>query len=587
VIAVVGPTLSIYDTATGTLRRAPIALPNSPARVMPSPDSRHVFLLFADYADGRNRELGQTWDLASGLATAPPLAVDAEAGVRFSADGKTLIRWQGDALQAFDALTLQPKWPSVSTREKLAAAKDHAPIADRESLITDATFSPDGAQVSALTTLDGACLLWRFDAGDGKELDHVLLSDHSGCESLVRTNDGHAAIAQRPDEGPLWWDDVGGARDLPSQGYIEYRALALAPDATMFARATSDSIVLTSTRSLQWLSPSMPASLPWGWDDASSEHTTQLAFTSDGSSIVGRSRRGIWLTWNVAPDSRPAEDLVKEADFLSAGPSPASGISRAALTQAERLALRAQDPGPPHANPVASNLPTVPPRRADAPANTVDLSTAISDSISGEDADTDYYEIAEFAPGLHRFLGVDYDVRGQFQLQPAKFRVNLSPSRVEDIRPGISRFDAIDVLIANVGSIRRRERTPLAFVEIEYRNGDRARLPIFYLADADHPAAQAITEPGADSARIAWRATATGSPAIYKTTQKIFAVRLINPQPQREVARLALEAADVEWSLPVFYAITLEPVEQLTHASEEASRRPALPGASRIRHEPF
>ncbi len=55
-IAVTGPTLSIYDSTSGALRRSPIALPNSPARVLPSPDSRHVFLTFADYAGGSNRE---------------------------------------------------------------------------------------------------------------------------------------------------------------------------------------------------------------------------------------------------------------------------------------------------------------------------------------------------------------------------------------------------------------------------------------------------------------------------------------------------------------------------------------------------
>ncbi len=128
------------------------------------------------------------------------------------------------------------------------------------------------------------------------------------------------------------------------------------------------------------------------------------------------------------------------------------------------------------------------------------------------------------SPSLHRgcivSLGVDYDVRGQIQLQPANYRVNMSPSRVEGIRPGISRFVAIDVLIANAGGMRRRERTPLAWVEIQYRDGDRARLPIFYITDADYSGSEEIAQPGVDSARIAWRATMTGSPTIYRTSQK-------------------------------------------------------------------
>jgi hypothetical protein len=410
-------------------------------------------------------------------------------------------------------------------------------------------------------------MLWRFDANTGAERGRVMLAESGGGESFARIRGGSSAVVQRPDFGPLFVNDAGSAQELPSLGFIEYRALALSPDASMFARAQDGSIQLTSTRSLGWLSPAMPASLPW-IGDGRSDHATHLVFSPDGNRIIGRSRRGWWLTWNVAPDARPSEQLVDEATLLSPGPSTSSGISRPALTPAQRQALRAQDPGPPDGYATADPKNTVPARRADAPPNTVDLGHVFTQSMRGEAADSVEDEFPEFAPGMHRFLGVDYDVRGQVVLLTATHGVDRSRSRVEGIRTGIPRFDALHLLVSGYGSLRRREATPLAFVEIMYRDGSRARLPIIYLKDVDLVDSAENAKPGSESARVAWRATTAGTPRVYKTIQKIYAVRLVNPEPRREVASLALEAADEDGSVPVFFAITLESAEFPTHSSE-------------------
>ena len=62
-----------------------IALPNDPVRVIPSPDSRHVLLVFADYDDGHNRELAQSWDLSTGAPVSDPFAMEAGDNLRFGA----------------------------------------------------------------------------------------------------------------------------------------------------------------------------------------------------------------------------------------------------------------------------------------------------------------------------------------------------------------------------------------------------------------------------------------------------------------------------------------------------------------------
>ena len=317
-----------------------------------------------------------------------------------------------------------------------------------------------------------------------------MLGELGGGESFALMGEGASAVVQRPDWGPLVVNDAGRPSELPSLGFMEYRALALAPNASMFARALGDSIQLTSTRSLEWLSPTLPASLP-RVGDARSDHATHLVFSPDGNRIIGRSRRGWWLTWDVTPEARPSEELIEEAALLSPGPSMSIAASRPLLTPAQRQALRAQDPGPLPAAPVrTSPTRTIPARRSDAPANMVDLGDVFTDSIRGEEADSAEVEFPEFAPGLHRFLGVDYDVRGQVVLQTAAHRTSKSPSSSTSlgsppstkifagIRTGFARFDALHVLISSYAALRRREATPLAFVEIAYRDGSRARLPI-------------------------------------------------------------------------------------------------------------
>jgi WD40 repeat protein len=558
-VVTVGPVLSVYDASDGRQRRAPIALPNDPARVLLSPDSRHALLVFADYDDGHNRELGQNWDLATGAPTSPPLEIAAADGLRFSADGGALLQWDEDRVRVADAFTLQPRWAWVEVWKRIAALEPtlHLPP-DARTTITQAKYSRDGSQVDVLAISGGqaAAALWHIDAKTGRELGHELLSASKGGEDFVVMPDQRDYIVQRPDFGPLWWGAAHGARELPGLGAIEHRALALAPDASMFARATTDAIVLTSTKSLQWLSPPLPTSLPRE-NDARGEYPAQLAFTADGSFIFARSRQGRLLRWNVAPDLRPAGQLVREADWLSPGPTAAGVALRPAPTLAERSALRAEDPGAPVAHGAPQSGDAFSPRRPDTGENLIDLDSKFAWNVDEE--------IVGFAPGLHRFLDIDYDVRGAIGLVPgargiadmSQLRAVAAPiRRLEGIRPGIHEAAAIDVLVQFADSLLTPTSDPHAIVEIAYRDGSRERLPIRYTNDMN--AINHGGKDGTDSVPIAWRATLPGAPAGDRQ-QTMFAVRLANPHPERELASLALEATGQDGIGATFYAVTLEP----------------------------
>jgi hypothetical protein len=215
-----------------------------------------------------------------------------------------------------------------------------------------------------------------------------------------------------------------------------------------------------------------------------------------------------------------------------------------------------------------SAVPRIPPRRPDLPATLVNLDGAFNGDINSRDSDAEYDDWPEFAPGLHRYLGVDFDVRGGIALYfdgtgvidagtPHAPDAASKPHRVEGIRPGIDRFAALSVLVACGGALHRPERRPYAFVEIDYRDGTRERIPLLWLADVNGE--DAVGKKGEVWARVAWRDTGAGLTRDRHAVTQLFQARFVNPHPDKPVASLALEAADEAWSTPAFLAITLEP----------------------------
>jgi len=570
-VASSGPQLFVYDASKWILRGPPTTLPNDPARIVLSPDSRHALLTFADYRDGANGESAQSWDLYGGTAISAPTALSWESGLRFGADGRSLLIWTRDILQVVDGVTLQPRWSTGSLAQRLLAA-GVAPGPDMG--IVDATFSPDASGIEVLTAnrLDhaGTSRLWRFDAESGTELMSVVLAATAGGESLAPLPGRNAVLVQRNYGVPLFWDERSGTRELSAmKGDGEFAALALSADARMFARARIDSVILASADSLEWLAPPLAEGL--ASERAGIEFPAQVAFLGDGAHVIARSRRGEWLSWEISPDARPVDQLARDAELLN----QALPVDKRILPTATRELLRAQDPGPP--SDTVHPLPAAPPpRSADAPATLIDLDGAYNGGFSGTalghpstvsvGAEIDF---PEFVPGRHRFLGVDYDARASIDLGMVK-HAEVSganrPARVAGIRPVIRRFVALDLLVTGRNSLRSGQASPYAIVEISYRDGSRERLPIIYRRDLDRfwwP-----TDGYGDTvrARIAWRARNYGTPADYASPNAIFAVRLVNPHPQREVNSLALEATEEAWSAPSFFAITVEPTDAAANA---------------------
>ena len=591
-VAVAGHEIFVYDAEKWTLRHAPIELPNDPARLTLSPDSRHALVLFADYADGKNRELGQTWDLVDGTANASAVAFEPSTRFRFSADGRGLLLWERDHLQWLDAMTLKPRWPPVELRKRLAAAtvaNEQAAVTSVPISIADAQISIDGSRIEVLTanrdTYDGPSRLWQFDSTTGAELKHALLRETGGGENFAMMPDQSSVIVQRADLfPPLWWDEMHGSKELPAYGSNEMGALALAPDATMFARAPrQDRIVLTSTHSLQWLTPTLPTALAAPNTDMGSQHPTHLAFTRDGNGLIGRARQHEWLYWDVRPDPRPVDLIAREAALLNPDSTTVKNGFSSMLADSERQALRSDDPGPPLYTGRFPAPPTLS-RQPGLPAQLVDLSGFYNTPLSGMASEGYRSSYHELAPGVHRFLGTDFDVRGIIALSMQGFAAVLNPNRpppraIRGIRLGVDRVAAVNLLITSYDGLYVNEERPFTIVELDYRDGSRQRIPLIYLRDIMPTNVDDAGKPGESSPRIAWRAIDFGTPRGSAWISQICAVRLVNPHPEREVASLAVEATDEPDSTPLVFAITVEPVDAINASpvpvsTEQNSKRP-------------
>jgi hypothetical protein len=565
--------LFVYDAAKWTLSQKPIELPDDPARVFIDPTSAQALVLFSDYADGVNRELGQVWDLADTTHVSAAVPFPARTRFSFSANGDSVLAWTWDykTLQLFDAKTLQPRWPLISLTARLAklGSGDEA-TAVTESYIADAQFSAAGDIIDVLTAGDASpqwetsrlsSRLWQFDAATGKELRQTLLSETGGAATLAFMPDRHRAIVQRPDSRPLWWEEAHGVTELPAGSANELGALTLAAGASMFARAASmNAVTLTSTSTLQWLTPLLPTSVPT--PGLFLEHPIQIAVTLDGNGLVGRTRNGHWLYWDVSPDSRPAQRIAREAALLNPDQKLTKAALSSPLAEDDRQALRAADPGPPVW--VGGFEPArIPPRQTDLPARLFDLSPNYNESLHLLHR-TQFSSFREFAPGVHRFHGVDFDARGILALSMKGFAPEVDPERpppreMRGIHPGIERFAALDLLLTGFSALNTTEKNrPFAMIEFDYQDGSRERRPILEGRSILPTWLETNGKPGGTTVPVAWRATNTGTPAGYQKDSKIYITRIANPHPERAVATLAFEAVDEAWSSPLIFAITAE-----------------------------
>ncbi|HZV39417.1 MAG TPA: hypothetical protein VFF96_11780, partial [Pseudoxanthomonas sp.] len=231
----------------------------------------------------------------------------------------------------------------------------------------------------------------------------------------------------------------------------------------------------------------------------------------------------------------------------------------------------ADDPGPSRNRSAAATMDALPPGIAPPGYAFVDLAPAINrpldaaNVVFGDKIGT----LAMVPGGTQRFLGIDYEIRGMVALgMPA--RHSNKPTISAPVSVPAPRFGAVHLLAGACCMLQNMAgllHVPYGYFHIAYADGGHARVPIVYGRDI----MEAWTDAG-DSlpARIAWIEAGPRPDIIQRARLRLYALRLENPHPQREVGSIAFEASDAAWSGPMILAATLETSDMATAGSTAA-----------------
>ncbi|MBN8726138.1 MAG: protein kinase [Xanthomonadales bacterium] len=540
VVAAAGTELNILDGATLADRIAPVTLRATPMHLAVDAAGSRVLLGF-----GHNTPSGFEVEIES---------IDAASGVRL---GQARVR---GPLRQFelspDGRRLLATGPAEGDTRVLDSG--HLGVVgvfphQRDRPVTWAAFDPDSPLVWLLarerddSLADDADLLaWDPAAGVVREQRHV----EGGFPVGLTVVDGKPLLATR--ERDLL--DAGSPAEVASEGVVHAESSAVfarSHDGRLVAHAIGRDVQLYDAATLEPVGPPLhsdagPYALPFS-----------LAFAPDDGMLLGGMHP--WLLWPIAADARPLETLRAAARLLA----PRGGGPHVLDMPDERAraALRGADPGAP---PVLETRPTFTAARAvrglpiperDPRATPLQL-----------DLTRFYNRPADLRPdivanvlggqigmrfGLARIDGVDYDLRAAVELRR---HGSGAFARVAGIAVPDVAIAAFHVLLMAPLATPTSEAWPYAFLVARYADGGVARLPIRTVLDVPGHAG------GDEAPPIGWIRSDFLRLIGLTRLQAISNPRLLNPHPERRIVALDLETAQGDWSSPVFFAITAEPV---------------------------
>lgn len=549
-----GRAVHVYDASSGKPRlAAPILLRNSPQRVVIRPDGRAVLTTWLEHNAGGMSEVAELWNPATGARLAGPVDLPGPLdGLRYSADGRRLVAWDRRRLSVRDGASL-------------------AAVAGPSAALRADAFQSRGARAewaTAAVTPAGVLLAVIGETGpDGHEQDRLLSFDGRRAAQVSVLRPGSVEVLPLPDSDRLLIASANGAVDLLAPngsrsplpdypGIVPARGIAVSADGRWIARALRDGVEIYTARGATRIARlRAPLPLP--------DQVWQLAFSADGTRLLGRSLGNRYLVWNLAPDTRPP-DAIEHALALR-GISGLQVPTTALADASERATLRATDAGPPkpadRPEPAAiRQLPGggVPARDPQTPAEALDLSPWYNFALSEVDRASRHTagDFGWLPQGTQRLLGTDYDLRGFIQLHDPAAPYSAQgpiPRQVRIGLPSPADIAALDVLL--VEQFRTSGGKAAAAIEIAYRNGQRARLPI--LAGSQIHAYWRM-DIGAQARLAAYGWDARALQARQEPVH-VYAIRLPNPHPQWPIDALTLMALPGMGGAPAFLAVTMEP----------------------------
>jgi dipeptidyl aminopeptidase/acylaminoacyl peptidase len=282
----------------------------------------------------------RVWDARSGQPVTPAVSFDtAVFGLAFSPDGRSLLvacgahgEWErpGEA-RILDTSTGTARIPPIVTPGVCKAAR----------------FSPDGHRLitaggGLMSGGGGEARVW--DVATGRPLTPPL-HHTAGVTDAFFSPDGRLAVTLS--DALRVWDATTGAPVLPPiLSPLPFGYASISPDGRrLLATRGSEAIYATDPGFAQVfdMATGWPLTPPL-WRE---RFVQDAQFSPDGRRIVTTSWVGGALLWDLEPDARPLDDLVRMAGILSGTRVDASGaevpISTSEL-QAAYGALLSKDP---------------------------------------------------------------------------------------------------------------------------------------------------------------------------------------------------------------------------------------------------
>jgi WD40 repeat protein len=564
-VVTTGPELRIYDAPALRLRHPPLPLPASPQRLLASADGARLVTSYGSSDTTGFHEQLLVHDLRSGRRLPGTVGLPGPLErLAFSADHARLL-----VLGA----PLSATW--VFTTDSLQRIGEFPH--DEFQPVYGAAFARDQHDILLVTMASqgglgglGENSLLRWDP----VADVVREQRPLGAMRPVAVTATQVGPVVAGTDSELI--DPGGpharrprrlALDDPEGG------VAISPDGRLLARNFQHHVQLLDLATGANVGPPLAA------DTSAMNIIWLLAFSPDGSQVLGRTLYGYWLRWPVAGDPRPLPEIAAGLGRLGIGGEPRPGP----VTPAQRAALRASDPGPwpqPQSRPLppvarwVGGLP-IPARAPGTSPLLLDM-TANYDFAPDTVLNTYFSVLPGLRPrpmGVQRIAGIDYDMRGMTQIGAPH------PSVGTDIPVPAVPVAALHLLMTVSIPTPIAEVRTVAQVRLHYRDGSQALLPI--RTQREVPGYSAHDQP----VPLAW-AQLAGVPTIGLRDLVLSAPRLVNPHPERLIRSLDLEIAPSRnINASAYLAITVEPVISTTVLRNNPAKG-GNPGALAIARAP-
>jgi WD40 repeat protein len=549
--------LHVLDATTLKPRIPVIALDGTPQRMAISADGRFALLSFDLNGRKNFEERIERYDLRNGKRTdSGDVAVTAPLRQFLLSKDASRLLTTGPAegsTAVFDASTL-----------RLLFAYPHDPAQP----VMGAAFTAGARQLWLMTRntddtqADNADLM-RVDLHSG----HIVETRHApgmypvgiatvGDKPLLAGRDRVVLDPGAPDEHAITGLRGGEATTI----------FAISRDGRLIAHAFGDGVQLYSAADLTPIGPTLPT------QGGPINSVSALAFSDDGRHLLAMMDPPIssnWVQWSVSASRRSVDELRADAALLEPRDAGPRILTMADAT--ERMRLRARDPGPlraPEPRPAMAverwiGADPIPARDPAASALQIDLGEVYNRAprSSMNVMNTVIPAMNDTPFGLPRIDGVDYDWRGALEMRQdggglsVGAQYHFTPRQtVRGLRVPPLPIAAFHVLLFAPESIGESRERVYANVRLHYRDGSEAVLPLRTQrevkgwTDHDKP-----TPVGWSQGQIA-RSLGLMRQFVYNDP------RLPNPHPDRIVATLDLETVPKDWSTPVFFAITAEPV---------------------------